>query len=295
MEGSLLEKHATGRLERVEQHFFLSFLHLFSHACKTLNPWQIAYFQRSQGSHAKKCWTLKQIRQKGYDMAVYVAVAYLWSSCMVITPTVHLSSEVSQDIPLFTYIMNRGSLPLGRGVGGIILHRNTKKNGHTRQILSINSVLFLTLLLASLCVFLLLTISSFSPSHIFSIQVRCLGTTTPPSSPAVRWWTSAVMSSSSTSARRLSAARRRGRTMPLGALSRRRPMRRPRSSRAAWGHKGTLSPTAPCKTKHCQSRKRWRSGHLENEKGSVALYLSVQWSSPQSSVITKMNSYHFWW
>lgn len=31
-------------------------------------------------------------------MAVYVAVASLWSSCMVITPTVHLSSEVSQDI-----------------------------------------------------------------------------------------------------------------------------------------------------------------------------------------------------
>lgn len=31
-------------------------------------------------------------------MAVYVAVASLWSSCTVITPTVHLSSEVSQDI-----------------------------------------------------------------------------------------------------------------------------------------------------------------------------------------------------
>lgn len=41
-------------------------------------------------------------------MAVYVAMAFLWSSCMVITPTVHLSSEVSQD-PFFTYVMIRGS------------------------------------------------------------------------------------------------------------------------------------------------------------------------------------------
>lgn len=188
-------------------------------------------FQRSRVSHAKKCWTQKEIRQKGYDMAVYVAAASLWSSCMVITPTVHLSSEVSQDIvpSSLTSWTEEALSAWGGKLESNILHNCTIHiSKHfpigchsTRQFLyiwewkmlichetkafvtlahlkisSINSVPFLHPFTTSLC-FLLLIISSFS------VQVRCLGTTTPPSSPAVRWWTLAATSSSSTSARRL--------------------------------------------------------------------------------------------
>lgn len=132
--------------------------------------------------------------------------------------------------------------------------------------------------------FLLLKISSFS----LSVQVRCLGTTTPLSSLAARWWTSAAMSLSSMSARHLWAVMGRGRTMLLGALFRKRPMRQPHFSRAVWDHKGTPFPTAPCQKRHCQSRKWWRSDHGESENWLMAVYLSVHDGR-------KVTSKHFCW
>lgn len=105
----------------------------------------------------------------------------------------------------------------------------------------------------------------------FSVQVRCLGTTTRPSSQAVRWWTSAATSLSSTSARRLWAARGRSRMMPSGNLSRRRPARPHSSFRAVQGHKWTPFPTTPCRRKPCQSRKWWNSDRWKSERLPVAV------------------------